>query len=497
MLNIVIVDDERTVLMGLSKILSKYCPEYQIVGMVQSPIEALRILEQTKVDVVITDVMMPEMDGIELTRIIKTQYPNTAVVVLSGYPDFEFVRQTLKNGANDYLLKPCHYQTVVDLLHSIENDMEQIKKETLDMTNKKMLEAVVTGKREQPDEWSASAQMQVMVIKNKGSEVPLLEEHIKQGLDNEDANTYLVDMIVVNEHFVLLFSDPLDGSKVNNLHSTLNKNGLRLSLAFGNSTTGPKCLEQAYRLCLQTIEFLEFNELSIAADQQTYLKYVGQQKKVALRDYYSIQTLTKLIMNGHYQKVQQYLSTNLNQLLDLNVYTDPIRMKNETMKQLISLEHLLKEHGIDVERQLGNQVDYLLELEKVRTFRALIIWLKKFTMVIVMNMEDGNHMPHYILAAIQYIDKHYMGEIFLKTISDEVYVNLWYFSAQFKRYIGLSFGEYVNQTRVRKAKELLKQKDLKVYQVAEMVGFQDAAYFSTVFKSIEHISPKEYQKIVL
>jgi two-component system response regulator YesN len=123
-------------------------------------------------------------------------------------------------------------------------------------------------------------------------------------------------------------------------------------------------------------------------------------------------------------------------------------------------------------------------------------WLRKFTMTIVMNMEDGNHMPQYILAALQYIDRHYMKDLFLKTISEEVYVNPWYFSAQFKKHIGLTLGEYVNQTRVRKAKEFLKQKDLKVYQVAEMVGFQDAAYFSTVFKNIEKMSPKEYQKIV-
>jgi two-component system response regulator YesN len=496
MLNIAIVDDEMTVLMGLNKILSKHCPEYQIVSMAQSPVETLRILEQTKVDVVITDVKMPDMDGIKLTKIIRTLYPQTTVIVLSGYSDFEFVRQTLKNGAHDYLLKPCHYQTVVDLLRSIENRVAQNEKKTKEIINRKLLEAVINGKRELPEEWSAYARMQLMVIKNQDYGKPLLEEHLKQAVTDENADKPFVDMITVNEHFVLLFSEPLGVPVVNNVFSAISKKGFRPCLAYIEFTYDPQCLEHAYQHCVRTIEFLEFNELSIAADQQMYQSFLEQQRKITLLDYFSGQTLVKFIMNGHFEKVQEYLTANFNQLHRLNVYLDPVRMKKDTVKQLVSLEHQLKEHGIDIERLIGNHVDYLLDMEKTGTSRALLNWLKKYTMTIVMNMEDGNHMPQYILAAIQYIGKHYMNDIFLKTISEEVYVNPWYFSTQFKKYIGLTFGEYVNQTRVRKAKEFLKQKDLKVYQVAEMVGFQDASYFSTVFKSIENISPKEYQKII-
>src|SRR5690242_8273563 len=108
MLKMMLVDDEKTVLQGISHILNKYCPNYEVISMVQSAAEALIILQDVCVDVVITDVKMPDMDGIELTKQIRTLYPQTEVVVLSGYDDFEFVRQTMKNGAYDYLLKPCH-----------------------------------------------------------------------------------------------------------------------------------------------------------------------------------------------------------------------------------------------------------------------------------------------------------------------------------------------------------------------------------------------------
>src|SRR5690606_34630260 len=98
--------------------------------------------------------------------------------------------------------------------------------------------------------------------------------------------------------------------------------------------------------------------------------------------------------------------------------------------------------------------------------------------------------------AIKYIEVHYMEDLSLQMVADAVYLNPWYFSSQFKKFTSKSFSEYLNQVRVRIAKELLHQKDLKVYQVAEMVGFQDAAYFSTVFRNVENMSPKEYQKSV-
>ncbi|MDF2961420.1 MAG: adaA 4 [Paenibacillus sp.] len=497
MLKILIVDDEITVLMGLKKILSKHCPDYEIVNMVQSPNEALRILTETAVDVVITDVKMPDMDGMELTKRIRAQYPDTAVVVLSGHSDFEFVRQTLKNGAHDYLLKPCHYQTVVDLLRTIEDNVKQKEKKSQESTNKKVLEAVISGKRELPKEWVVNAHMQMFVIKIQGYRDPLLEEHLKQELVNGNGDNEFLEMVTFDENIVILFQNTIDLSIVKQrIFPNLSKKGFRLFMAVHRFPDGPKCLQEAYNTCMQMIEFLEFNELFVLMDTEMYRDLIERQKKYALNDCFSNQILLKHMMNGHLQTAQQYLSKNLNQLYLLDVYVDPVRIKKEAMRELISLEQHLKDHGIDIGQHFGQQDDYLHELKELKTYRLLLSWFKKFVMAIIMNTEDGNYMPYYIQAAIKYINTHYMEDISLKTISEEVYLNPWYFSTQLKKYTGLSFSEYLNQARVRKAKEFLKQKDLKVYQVAEMVGFQDAAYFSTVFKSIEEITPKEYQRMV-
>lgn len=136
------------------------------------------------------------------------------------------------------------------------------------------------------------------------------------------------------------------------------------------------------------------------------------------------------------------------------------------------------------------------KLAETGTMRQLLGWLKAFTMSIIMNTKKEDQLPHYIHSAVKFIDRHYMEDISLKAVSDAVYLNPWYFSTQFKKYMDVSFSEYLNHVRIRMAKEFLRQRDLKVYQVAEMVGFQDAAYFSTVFKQVEQMSPKEFQRIL-
>lgn len=500
MLKILLVDDEKAVLKGLEYIFTKHCPEYEIVGMVESGAEALQILETAAVHVVITDVKMPEMDGIELTKRIRMLYPKTVVVVLSGYSDFEYVRQSMKNGAYDYLLKPCKYQAVLDILHKIEESIRQSDKKSQENMNKKYLEAVVSGKKELPEEWAAYPHMQMVVMSIQGNRDPSTEEYIKMEFEKLNISTEMLDVINIDENMVSILRKPLDLQAVKErlyyCRQSFFKKGFQPYVVIYNFVYGPKCLEQAYNTCREMIEFLEFNELSMVLDIEMYQKYMEQQKKYAVNTYFSSYLLGRYILGAHIQKVQQYISTNLNQLYDLDVYMDPIRIKKEVLEELIPLEHILKDHGIDVEQIFGKQIDYLYELKRLKAFRSLLNWLKNFTMAVVMSAEDGENTPYYIHSAMKYIEIHYMEDLSLKTVADEVYLNPWYFSTQFKKYTGLSFSEYLNQVRVRIAKELLKQKDLKIYQVAEMVGFQDAAYFSTVFKSMENITPKEYQKIV-
>jgi two-component system response regulator YesN len=487
MLKMMLVDDEKTVLQGLSHILSKHCPNYKVVSMVQSAAEALMILQDVYVDVVITDVKMPDMDGIELTKQIRTLYPQTNVVVLSGYDDFEFVRQTMKNGAYDYLLKPCNYQSILDILHKLD--------ENLTLRDKK---AIISGKQELPEKYAEYDNMKMAVVSIQRCADSGFEEHLTQELMKGKMANELLEMIAVDENIVILFRHSMDMCAVKQrfygYRQSLNQKGYITYWSLSDCCRGPECLKQAYDVCVEMIEFLQFNEIPMVMDKVMYQKYLEKLKTQSISDYFSSEALGKYILNGDIQKIQHYLETNLNQLYRSDCYWGPNQLKSEVLKELVYLEHQMKDHGFRFQPIFGDLTYYIEKVKKLHTFRDLVDWLKNFIMIIISNLHGEEVSPQYIHVVKKFIETHYMEDICLKTVSDTVFLNPWYFSSQFKKYMNITFSEYLNQVRVRMAKQFLRKKDLKVYQVAEMVGFQDAAYFSTVFKSVENISPKDYQK---
>jgi two-component system, response regulator YesN len=487
MLKMMLVDDEKTVLQGISHILSKYCPHYEVVRLVQSAAEALMILQDVRVDVVITDVKMPDMDGIELTKRIRTLYPQTEVVVLSGYDDFEFVRQTMKNGACDYLLKPCNYQSILEILLKLEQSLAQRDKE-----------ALINGKQDLPEKYLAYENMKMVVVSVQGCANTEFEEHLAQELKKANKSLEIVEWIVLDDKIVILFRHFIDVSAVKQrfygYRQSLFQKGFITSWAINYCHRGPNCLKEAFDYCVEMIEFLQFNETAMVLDVEMYHSYLEKQKTQPISHYFSSVTLGKYIRSGDFEKLRHDLETKWNQLYRSDAYWHPTSLKNEVLKELLYLEHQLKDHGL--QPICGDLANYNEKVKLLSTFRALLDWLKNFMMIIIANSYVEGASPQYIHDVKKYIETHYMEDICLKTVSDTVFLNPWYFSSQFKKYMHITFSEYLNQVRVRMAKQFLKQRDLKVYQVAEMVGFQDAAYFSTVFKNVENISPKDYQKTV-
>lgn len=503
MLKVLLVDDESAVLNGIKYILNKHCAEYEVL-VAESGIQALEVLKTKEIDVVITDVKMPEMDGVELTKKIREFYPETVVVVLSGYSDFEYVRQCMKNGAYDYLLKPCKYQTIIDILRNIESMVYKRRLKEKETLNKKFLEDLILGKNNFPREWFMYDNIQMIVVKIQNIEdlVEEVQDYIKKLFKKFNITTGEILDAVVKENIVFISREDLPLKEVKKklyyCRQSLFEQGFQGYIAIYSFKAESECIKNAYDLCKKMIDFLEFNEISIVLDAETYGEHIKQQEKHEFKNYFSGQLLGNYIVTGQIEKIGCYLSSNLNKFYDLNIYWEPERLRRQIIEELVLFEHTLKNYNIDIEQFFKEKInlDYLDKLQKLKTLKSLLNWLKNFVIEIAMNIKNKDNIPYYIHAAIKYIQSHYMEDLNLEKVAREVYMNPWYFSTQFKKYVGLSFSEYLNQVRVKIAKELLKQKDLKVYQVAEMVGFQDATYFSTVFKNIENISPKEYQKIV-
>ena len=130
-MRIFLADDDRLIRMGLQKILTREKEEYEIVGMAANGKEAIEGIERSNPDLLITDVKMPIMDGIQLIKELKKRGLGPKIIALSGYGEYQFVRNTLKNGAADYLLKPVDRQELLDLVAAIQKDIQSEKIEDM------------------------------------------------------------------------------------------------------------------------------------------------------------------------------------------------------------------------------------------------------------------------------------------------------------------------------------------------------------------------------
>ena len=125
--------------------------------------------------------------------------------------------------------------------------------------------------------------------------------------------------------------------------------------------------------------------------------------------------------------------------------------------------------------------------ELMHQFCSLIVQVASLTTV--------PKYPRYVRAALSYISENYMTDLSLKHVAEQIHVNPWHLSTQFKKALQINFTEYINKVRIEHSKRLLEQEDLKVYEIAELTGFNDATYFCMVFKKLEGLSPTDYRKI--
>ena len=128
-MKVFIVDDEKIIRKGISSILQQHIPSLEIIGEAADGAEALEKISANVPDIVITDVKMPNMDGVELTKELHRQHPSTKIIVLSGYDDYNYVRQSMKNGALDYLLKPIDKHEFLSLINLLVRNESESKEQ--------------------------------------------------------------------------------------------------------------------------------------------------------------------------------------------------------------------------------------------------------------------------------------------------------------------------------------------------------------------------------
>ncbi|MCT4687220.1 response regulator transcription factor [Vallitalea sp.] len=515
-LRILLVDDENIVLKGMQHVLSKLDDVCKVVGVANGGKIALEMIERLAPDVIITDVKMPDIDGIELTKTIMAKKPNTYIIILSGHADFQFARDALRYGAYDYLLKPCKFKEITSILKKI--NIELGVKKNSNRNQKELKDKLEYSKRENikgkilnyllNDQFTDNIEInisRVRVITYRYNDYYINKDNIneilkKLLLDKLNSN-HIIEMLEYNNQVILIIDETCDLNVFIKLLSMvkleLTKKGSWICGGISNIYYSLDGLKEAYEESYSIMEFLLFNEIyEINQKSEIDSKYsncISSFKDSIIEE----DKIIKMLFIGNINNLEQYLNQVIKKLLSNNKVYIPHEFKSRIKKLMIIVEKKLTQNDIEIASIFNRTVECIYEIERINSYKQLFNWVKNMLLTISSYIEEKkNQYPKPIQEAIKYIESNYNKDISMKLMADIVFLNPCYFSELFKETIGVPFSDYITQLRINKAKELLSTTHFTNYQIAEKVGFKNATYFNVVFKKNEGLTPKNYRKLL-
>lgn len=540
-MNVLLVDDNQKMLELLSSVIDWEREGCHIVGLAADGAKALEIAQSTKVHILITDIKMPVMDGIQLISQFRKVHPHAKIMVLSAYDEFGMVREAFKLGATEYILKTeFDPQRLIKILEVFKSEIMEFRGIT---TESSLVKApTVEGIKSDSD---AELYRNLRVIKNsllnqliRGyiSEDELLERDLSFfqigfvpgfvqvavfNIDNYKSLLLkgwknqgdLLAFAVLNamdellfefgtgdafhlgeEEFAVIFSYdqeaniPANASYreffqgfINVLHKYL---GLQVSAGMSFMSYRNNDLQKRYKEAQEACQLRFVRGLG----QMYFSDEVEDEKRtVGIHAKERLESLKKALYSQNTEYLTQCIETLKVQEVHINLreYGDVVRLYE---KYYFIIYEYLEENGLleKCERQMEA---FEKNHHDIWPIHELNQWLESIIRLIGKNMNSYNQV---VKSLIVYVMENYAQNITLQSAADHIGINKSYLSRLINKELGMGFSDYLNNLRVEKAKELMKKRELMLYEIAERVGYCSFEHFSRVFKKIAGVTPREY-----
>ncbi|MEX2415912.1 MAG: response regulator [Paenibacillaceae bacterium] len=530
MYHILIVEDEPRQIKALANIIRQLRPE-NTVSEAYDGLMALEFMEENSVDVVITDIRMPNMDGMQLIQALHQQNNLTKIILLSGYGEFEYAQKAIKLGIFDYVVKPVGKADIERLLSRVEQSLKQERNEKLEKENlarklddsfpvymTSLLNKQINGSINDTELNELES-----AFTQKGSGVVIATEISKfEQYMVDHSNEVIEDRMQRIQNLMGEYTSTIGQSISFNMEGSRNKIITILNVQQGSVRHINETISCLDRL-ISTVN-MEFNiDLTIGISKVSdniflEAKTYYEQAIVSLdrKFYYGLgrviiyvemssegepyhlhqkdEELKDAIRKSEIETVSHIVNDYFDQFISLFTI-QPEQIKEELihvlLNQVRAVKHLVTE-------QLYNQWVTEIRLNSVQCedYRELRHWAKKMLYQIIDLSHDREDKNSLIIQQCQkFIEVHYAEEITLDTLAQKYHFNSSYFSNLFKTYAGTGLSEFVIKVRVRKALELLLNTNCKMSEIAMKVGYKDAGYFIRVFKREMGMSPHKYRHV--
>ena len=500
--------------------------------------EALEIALKEKPDIVITDIRMPELSGIDLMKKLNENSIFSKMIVVSGYDDFEYAQGALRMGAINYLLKPVDEE---ELLDRVKRCVEELKKEknketvfdkqsaasemlmehiyedlifeTSEKRTEELLQKLSRKEIGFPFQSAAVVNMQVrehtfFVNDKVKSDMWSVYQWLRRNLQ-EDCYECQYLYMRGSQIVLLLFGDDLEAKfmeRVENwvqliLEALQKKLNISLFMAAGDVTDDFSGIHRSYEMAQKKIKEKRAEEKRILALRNQETEQELNTRFDDVYGEYDFKLLIKEIRNGDSEKAQTELQAILQSSSRRLQSADMMKLQLFYMNFINRIAGAClpecEAYADELAMQCMTVMRELIYIGSDTIVTEMWDCLRKFVEKLVeVYQENNGKRKHWMIdQVLQYVEENYNTALSTRDIAGRFFMNTSYFSKLFHEQMGCTFSNYLINVRVEKAKMMLTQTNMKLYDIAEAVGYTNVQYFSTIFKEKEGLTPSAFRQM--
>ena len=511
-MRIAIVEDEIRIREGVEKLIRRISADHEIIGCADNGKDGLEMITQLRPDLVITDIKMPQMDGLEMLSAVKEKGKLPKAIILSAYSEFEYARQAIKLGVSEYILKPITVTEFITAFKKIERIIAGEKEQEAHKSREETFETIIREELfhgNEPDGHSKEILLEkygfpadkrfCIVPVYLGPDSEKIKKQVQRELESllreyTGAKSRIVELIIERKLLIFLWDYP-DEQRMERWFQ--NRTAIQFSrnmweqICFGwTELQSLGRLKEGYQ---KVCTALDWNIILGSGVLVSYPKVTKIQTVPVIYPIGIEQNMRESLCSVNEKKIQDSTERFLNYFKSGEIYL-PREIKESFCRFIWSMLNVIKDINIECYNQFQQQ-EILESIMGAVTYRELENVLRG----IIDNAElsenaDVSKESLLVQRVKSMVHEFYSQGITLEEIAEEMQLTPEYLGTQFHKETGSTYSNYLKKYRIEKAKKLLLGTNLKTYEIAQKVGYSDPKYFSRVFKECTNTLPNEYRK---
>lgn len=524
--SVLLVDDEEEVIQIIMKKIDWESMGFKVVGYAHNGVEALEMAEEYQPDVVLTDIKMPYMDGLTLSRRLKELYRTIRIIIFSGFDEFEYAKEAIKIEVEEYILKPVNAMELKEVFQRIRenldrerdekrniNKLQEYYMESLPLLQENFFASLIEGRvpNNQIEKFLVNYQIQlkgpcyiVTILHASSTELPqdmnsfLLTVSVKKLAEEQlverykcRALMYLGDVVLISQlespEEVVAYTDAMDEF----CRTAKAVCGARVTAGVGQICEELQELRMSYQGARNAVSYRALYGNTRAIN---IVEIDPQENSEEPWEDQAIREIIKKIKLGNREALEQGILTCRQKFSERSISLQKYRIF--VIELIAEITRFGNNNHINMDEVFCNYNDIYSMAFQSESPEELWGWLLEISckMQEMVSEERQNTTKSFVTRAMEYVRERYADQnISIETVCKNLGVSAAYFSTVFKKETGKTFIGYLTDYRMEQAVELLLTTSDKTYIIAEKVGYSDPNYFSYAFKKKYGMSPSKYR----